>query len=55
MKSENSHTDPDFIKLINLIKDKLNSMKDINVEDKTVYSLLVQGNLLKTKKKTPQD
>lgn len=47
MNSENSLADPDFIKLINEMKDELDHMGEINEENKIVFSLLVQGNLLK--------
>ncbi|KAI8091611.1 hypothetical protein BDF21DRAFT_145107 [Thamnidium elegans] len=47
MNSENSSPDPDFIKLINEMKDELDNMGDVKDESRVVYSLLVQGILLK--------
>ncbi|KAI7893481.1 uncharacterized protein EV154DRAFT_561227 [Mucor mucedo] len=42
---ENSHSDPDFIKLMNIMKDELDFTAGLDNKSRIVYSLLVQGDL----------
>lgn len=43
MLQESSDPDPDFIKLMNIMKDELDNIKNLDSDSKIVYSLLVQG------------
>lgn len=44
MRSDRRPSDPDFVKMVNEIKDGIDCMGNISKECKTVYALLVQGN-----------
>ncbi|KAI9356876.1 hypothetical protein BD770DRAFT_473060 [Pilaira anomala] len=45
MSQENNNPDPDFIKLMNMMNDELDFVKNLGSYDRIVYFILIQGDL----------